>query len=87
MSHLHNVSYNFQWEDAKETCEYDGRQLASVLNARESKKSKEECTWLGGNYLDNEKEWDWIDGMALHKLGLESKCRCECGDGKFKSNT
>ena len=77
MSHLHNVSYNFQWEDAKETCEYDGRQLASVLNARESKKSKEECTWLGGNYLDNEKEWDWIDGMALHKLGLERKCRCE----------
>ena len=53
----------------------------------ESKKSKEECTWLGGNYLDNEKEWDWIDGMALHKLGLERKCRCECGDGKFKSNT
>ena len=28
-------AFTYKWEVAKETCEYDGRQLASVLNARE----------------------------------------------------
>ena len=59
----------FEWEVAKETCEYDGGQLASVLNAREQeevtalKKPTVKCIWLGGTFQER---WRWIDGSTWH---------------------
>ena len=57
------------WFDAQARCEKEGSNLASVQTVEEKQfmvtlDSLDNYVWIGGNDIDTEGSWVWIDGSA-----------------------